>query len=265
MADGRWILCWGNGRCHCQGSAKPTWTSTLTNQFLFFGRPTNQESEGEMQDAGGLEGEEKGEGEKSQKGGQQEDSLPFLNRHWLFLEGTSFEDRITINFASTWYSRDRKGLKEGHGRSRGGKSGCRGNPGEIRKIFGNNVREKFKDIEWFFSASVLPGHGWKSPGGGRYADTETRRRLERIWVTPGSYRDLRVCCISNDPSTIWPLIENIWTENVSPMSSLQPPKNWVESETRNHSKMERSQITKPKFKTSPSGAEQRKFEETTKH
>ena len=62
---------------------------------------TNQESDGEMQDAGGLEGEEKGEGEKSQKGGQQEDSLPFLNRHWLFLEGTSFEDRITINFAST--------------------------------------------------------------------------------------------------------------------------------------------------------------------
>ena len=31
-----------------------------------------------MQEAGGMEGEENGEGEKSQKGGQQEDSFPFL-------------------------------------------------------------------------------------------------------------------------------------------------------------------------------------------
>ena len=41
---------------------------------------TNQGSDGEIQEAGGMSGEEKGEGEKSQKGGQQNDSLPFLVR-----------------------------------------------------------------------------------------------------------------------------------------------------------------------------------------
>ena len=42
---------------------------------------TNQGSEGEIQETGGREGEEKGEGENNQNGGQHEDSLPFLNKH----------------------------------------------------------------------------------------------------------------------------------------------------------------------------------------
>ena len=52
--------------------------------FTFFlHHVTNQESDGEMQEAGGVEGEEKGKGEKSQKGGQHKDSLPFLIRSQL--------------------------------------------------------------------------------------------------------------------------------------------------------------------------------------
>ena len=39
---------------------------------------TNQGSEGEIQETGGREGEEKGAGENNQNGGQHEDSLPFL-------------------------------------------------------------------------------------------------------------------------------------------------------------------------------------------
>ena len=50
------------------------------NNNNFLHHDTNQESDGEMQEAGGVEGEEKGEGEKSQKGGQHKDSLPFLIR-----------------------------------------------------------------------------------------------------------------------------------------------------------------------------------------
>ena len=46
---------------------------------------TNQGSEGEIQETGGREGEEKGEGENNQNGGQHEDSLPFLNKCVNFL------------------------------------------------------------------------------------------------------------------------------------------------------------------------------------
>ena len=51
---------------------------------------TNQESDGEMQEAGGVEVEEKGKGEKSQKGGQHEDSLPFLIK--LLMKVTVYEN-----------------------------------------------------------------------------------------------------------------------------------------------------------------------------
>ena len=44
----------------------------------FLHQSTNQGSDGDMHEAKGMFGEEKGEGEKSQKGGQQDDSFPFL-------------------------------------------------------------------------------------------------------------------------------------------------------------------------------------------
>ena len=61
---------------------------------------TNQGSDGEMQEAGGMEGEENGEGEKSQKGGQQEDSFPFLITLITFAGRQSW--KLTFYFEVCW-------------------------------------------------------------------------------------------------------------------------------------------------------------------
>ena len=53
-----------------------------------------------MQEAGGMEGEENGEGEKSQKGGQQEDSFPFLIT--LITIGGRQSWKLTFYFEICW-------------------------------------------------------------------------------------------------------------------------------------------------------------------